>query len=568
MASIASLCFISLLLLLFFYCPISGQEESSKEIFERLFSEWVNGGYSESHDFVRLSKEKYFLNPHDAHANNLMGVLAYQNRDILSASKYFMTANELVGFNNHEFIANYVSSQNRINYLETLEVLVATLQKDVFNDVLYEEIFSSMVNLLHNHNLPHNIIVRIVKTCPTKYKMWMLLVDSVLRRSSPVQKSLDGVHYLSIPILQFGDSETDLSKDDKRTQVQLVTLGLSLFPRSPELLLLRSMLYHDNNDTKCAHEAYRAATAAMKFVSTNFSSVEHFVLFKHILSSSAELHETLTNSDHQLCLPFLSRHRQSEYQHVYNEISSVAGPRWSALANMSMDAKSTDAANQLVHESVSRAAAIDADGTTSATVFLPALQVGCSNYNRCARPGFLIADALESPSTHFVTLASNLSMVESASIGLLYSSHTLEHLSHNLPPASSCPQYPVSDRSVPGCASELDTALAEWRRVLAHQGRLLLSVPDLMALAGYFIRPGATPHAKAVLRNIFFGGQVNQFDVHKTGFYFEALQGQLESHGFCDIRQVRDFAIFRDASSTNFYFNESISLNVIANACR
>jgi predicted SAM-dependent methyltransferase len=202
----------------------------------------------------------------------------------------------------------------------------------------------------------------------------------------------------------------------------------------------------------------------------------------------------------------------------------------------------------------------------TSTRYLPSLQVGCSQYATCALPGFLVADAVPAVSTHFLTQAYHLEMVEDASVGLVYSSHTLEHLSHNLPPAR-CSTHPKPDLSVVGCGSEVQEALREWRRVLAAGGQLLVSAPDLEALAAYFVHPDTTSTERAVLQAVLFGGQHNVYDFHKTGLFYALLQELLREAGFCDVRRVPEFGIFADTSGKVLSAGKPISVNVRATAC-
>ena len=70
------------------------------------------------------------------------------------------------------------------------------------------------------------------------------------------------------------------------------------------------------------------------------------------------------------------------------------------------------------------------------------VQVGCSNPGQCARLPWVVLDAVATLSTWMQSSANDLSMLPSSSVHLLYSSHTLEHLSHytrdiSLPDASS-----------------------------------------------------------------------------------------------------------------------------------
>jgi predicted SAM-dependent methyltransferase len=219
----------------------------------------------------------------------------------------------------------------------------------------------------------------------------------------------------------------------------------------------------------------------------------------------------------------------------------------------------------------------------SYSIMLHVAQVGCSDVHMCARAGWLVADALASVTTHFVTQAHDLRCMGDASVGLVYSSHTLEHLSHQNPPAA-CPSFPVStpfirgessggsgsggSGSVVSCWSELDSALSEWRRVLVTNGRLLVSVPDIKVLFQFFLdNKSEDLSQREILRNILFGGQRDQFDFHKNGFYFEYLEDLLSRHGFCNITRVISFDIFEDTSAQTFFHGESFSINVHAVTC-
>jgi predicted SAM-dependent methyltransferase len=225
-------------------------------------------------------------------------------------------------------------------------------------------------------------------------------------------------------------------------------------------------------------------------------------------------------------------------------------------------------------------------------VFYHVAQVGCSDVHKCARAGWLVADALASVTTHFVTQAHDLRCMGDASVGLVYSSHTLEHLSHQNPPAA-CPSFPVSTPYVRGessdgsdsggsggsgsgsavsCWSELDSALSEWRRVLAANGRLLVSVPDIEMLFRCFVDNKIEDliereNFNNVVKTIVYGGQRDQYDFHKNGFYFEYLKDLLLRHGFCNITRVKSFDIFVDASMLTFAHEASFSINVHAVAC-
>jgi len=81
------------------------------------------------------------------------------------------------------------------------------------------------------------------------------------------------------------------------------------------------------------------------------------------------------------------------------------------------------------------------------------LHLGCQNYQRCPRVGWLVMDASPSVSVHFVGAVTDLKPIISRNhtVDFLYASHVLEHLSQSH-------------------ACEVCQALREWRRVLKHDG--------------------------------------------------------------------------------------------------
>jgi predicted SAM-dependent methyltransferase len=62
---------------------------------------------------------------------------------------------------------------------------------------------------------------------------------------------------------------------------------------------------------------------------------------------------------------------------------------------------------------------------------------------------------------------------------------------------------------------------------------------------------------------MIFGGQTNEYDVHKVGFDFDILCIYLADAGFSDCVRVNEFNIFQDCSTLHVFGNP-ISLNVIA----
>ena len=238
---------------------------------------------------------------------------------------------------------------------------------------------------------------------------------------------------------------------------------------------------------------------------------------------------------------------------------------------------------------------------------LPSLQVGCSQWATCVRAGWLVADALLNVSTHLQTRAHLLGTLPDASVGRLYSAHTLEHLELGEYPlhrtittrggdgggsggggsdddrnsgggggggggggddATTAPATSTSSWFSTHCvAAEVCQALREWHRVLAPGGEIMISVPDIITLATVMSKP-TTPHsARMVLLSIIYGGQKDEFDYHKTGYTFELLEELLLGVGFCSVQRVKEFDLLPDDTSSKMYQGEYISLNVKAHRC-
>jgi len=158
------------------------------------------------------------------------------------------------------------------------------------------------------------------------------------------------------------------------------------------------------------------------------------------------------------------------------------------------------------------------------------------------REGWKILDALPGPIVDYVGNCNDLSFLAEASCSDVYASHVLEHLGYN---------------------GELQKTLKDIHRVLMPGGRLRVSVPDLEILCRLFLHVGLDGAGRFHVMRMMFGGRVNAFDVHYTGFNFEFMGGFLHEAGFRDIRRVPDFGVFNDTSKLQFG-NVAISLNVEA----
>jgi predicted SAM-dependent methyltransferase len=157
------------------------------------------------------------------------------------------------------------------------------------------------------------------------------------------------------------------------------------------------------------------------------------------------------------------------------------------------------------------------------------------------RQGWQIVNIQQGPHVDFVADAANLSWLADNSVHEIYASHVLEHMSWQ----------------------DVEKALAEWYRVLRKGGRLCVAVPDLGTLAklldSRFLSTVGVHH----LLKLFYGGQIDEHDIHRSGFVQETLEQVLEQAGFVDIKRVASFGMFEDCSEIRF-FGIPVSLNLEA----
>ncbi|MBN8596290.1 MAG: methyltransferase domain-containing protein [Planctomycetes bacterium] len=158
------------------------------------------------------------------------------------------------------------------------------------------------------------------------------------------------------------------------------------------------------------------------------------------------------------------------------------------------------------------------------------------------REGWTIMDTLPGPQVDILGNCRDLSQFADGSVAEIYASHVYEHLSY---------------------MNELVPALEEAFRVLKSGGLLRLGVPDLEVLCRLFLKPGQTPENRGHLMRIMLGGQIDEFDYHKSAFWFDAVRDVLTQIGFKGVQRVASFGLFKDTTEQMFD-GQRISLNVSA----
>lgn len=139
--------------------------------------------------------------------------------------------------------------------------------------------------------------------------------------------------------------------------------------------------------------------------------------------------------------------------------------------------------------------------------------------------------------------ARNLSRFAEGTFDALYASHVLEHFDYR---------------------DEVASVLMEWFRVLAHGGKLYVSVPDLETICRlYCDQVLLDANDRFMLMRMIMGGHCDQYDYHHAAFNQESLVYYLAGSGFDNIRRCAEFNLFDDTSGLRF-MGELISLNLIA----
>lgn len=136
----------------------------------------------------------------------------------------------------------------------------------------------------------------------------------------------------------------------------------------------------------------------------------------------------------------------------------------------------------------------------------PRLNLGCG-FDK--REGYLNVDLQDFHDPDLVADIRRLDMLDTGRYEEIIAQDILEHLERD----------------------DVPPTLAEWGRLLAPGGRLILRVPDLIGLAKVMARKPTVQEHEILIRNLY-GTQAYTGDYHQSGFTELTLRAQLHDAGF------------------------------------
>ncbi len=173
------------------------------------------------------------------------------------------------------------------------------------------------------------------------------------------------------------------------------------------------------------------------------------------------------------------------------------------------------------------------------------LNLGCG---RAIIPGYINADISPADGVDLVVDLNNIGALKEyewyGRVEFVYLSHVLEH-------------FPTAQ--IPSILKELCSMLREG-------GELRIAVPDLDKICQLYVKNidwFNPPHNPWL--GLIYGGQLDAYDFHKTGYNFAYLRWLLLSVGFTTVKKIgpSDDLGIMDGSHSNLPFG-NISLNVEA----
>jgi tetratricopeptide (TPR) repeat protein len=348
-------------------------------------------------------QSKYAADPTSVEYNNLMGIVAYNANNLQEALKYFDRTCIFTEFSDEGYMNNFASVHRQAHPDRSAEALLAATAAHPDNIVLLRELLAAY-RAEGRGRAADEALQSAVLRRPAAYGLWVMLADSIVQRL--VQTP--ALQHVSVTGSMTGAATQELNRE-----ADLVVYGLSMFPRSPELLLLRAHHYSHPylfnrtsgaqpmhaHDTACAAHYLRSARRVRQGLSEQYLALMHSIAARTTAATASATATTesvaayvksisspLEDKDAELdtCVPVLHRHDASSYVPVFHLISEVTGGApWHAIGTARLpgvtlptgdtgsEGNKGNKGNSIVPSAITKL--MGAEG--SAPLYLPSLQV-------------------------------------------------------------------------------------------------------------------------------------------------------------------------------------------------
>jgi hypothetical protein len=380
----------------------TGAHVDSFNFLERLQDE-IRAGATDLQNSVQSN---YATHPTNVVYNNLMGVVAYNANNLEEALKYFERTCIFTEFLDEGYMNNFASVHRQVYPDRSAEALLAATAAHPDNTVLLRELLATSRAEGRGRAADETLQSAVLRR-PEAYGLWVMLADSIVQRlvQTPALQHVSGT-----------GSMTDTAAQELTRGADLVVYGLSMFPRSPELLLLRAYHYSHPysshrtsdaqdmhaHDTACVAYYLRSAQRVRQGLSEQYLALMHSIAARtaaatagatatteYVAASVESISPPLEDKDTELdtCMPALHRHDASCYGPVFHLINEVTGGApWHAIGtarrpevgsgigsarDTGSEGNKGNKGNSIVPSAITKL--VGAEG--SAPLYLPSLQV-------------------------------------------------------------------------------------------------------------------------------------------------------------------------------------------------
>lgn len=349
---------------------------------------------STTQEIEHLVHSLYELDKENVSLVYITGVFQYLSSRINDSIQSFRILCDLDEYKTPRYVIQYATVLNTSDPDGAIEVLESGMQSNPKNIALRAALVDAYLYTNRLHDAFRSLII-LIGLQPEDYRLWTRFTSFFL--------SNHGIFHSTL--LNKGSAAVEFDIVYIR---KLFIIGLQLYPRCAGLLFAEALTYalaaHFENNPQHFSCAFDLLQRSIKY------GIEHWVYIDS--DGSDKSYRSLAEYNLEMIRNAVKR---ESLEHVVDLTAAVdcIDPISKHQYIFSPDSK-IDTVPEIVNNSHGQW-----------------LQIGCSSTELCAKIGWTSVDALEGLSVHIVAPAYGLEMLPDASFERLYSSHTLEHLSHS-----------------------------------------------------------------------------------------------------------------------------------------